>query len=483
MIRFLIVLVIFFSPFGISAKRPNILLIVSEDNGPELGCYGEPYVQTPNLDRLASRGILFEKAYVPQAGCSQSRAAYLTGLYPHQNGQIGLATWKFRLYEDSVPNLVSTLKKAGYRTGLIGKLHVNPSSAFPFDFKKISTANFSRKKLSNYTKEAKAFIEDSQQPFFLNVNYPDAHRPFLSQVAGLPKKPLTAKEVTPLAYFGLNSLELRQQTAYYYNCISRLDSKIGELIETLQKSGKLENTLIIYLGDHGADLLRGKRTCYEGGTRIPLIISWPSNIVSDSRRKELVSSLDLFPTIIDAAGLNLISGLAGRSLLPLFKKEPVSWRQHIFTEYHLHSAHNFFPQRAVRNHRYKLIQNLLPNQTNPGYNFTRKKFIPRLPEILATSSKELRSAYQCMEKPPEFELYDLESDPYEFVNLAYLSQHASTLKNLRTTLRNWRGNTNDPLLKAENLNRLKAEIESCFTNGSPDKSDLHLTYPQFFFSK
>ena len=235
MIRFLIVLVISFSPFGISAKRPNILLIVSEDNGPELGCYGEPYVQTPNLDRLASKGILFEKAYVPQAGCSQSRAAYLTGLYPHQNGQIGLATWKFRLYEDSVPNLVSTLKKAGYRTGLIGKLHVNPSSAFPFDFKKISTANYSRKKLSNYTKEAKAFIEDSQQPFFLNVNYPDAHRPFLSQVAGLPKKPLTAKEVTPLAYFGLNSLELRQQTAGYYNCISRLDSKIGELIETLQK--------------------------------------------------------------------------------------------------------------------------------------------------------------------------------------------------------------------------------------------------------
>ena len=87
--------------------RPNILLIVSEDNGPELGCYGEPSVKTPVLDALASKGVLFERAYVPQAGCSQSRAALLTGLYPHQNGQIGLATWKFRLYHDNTPNPVS----------------------------------------------------------------------------------------------------------------------------------------------------------------------------------------------------------------------------------------------------------------------------------------------------------------------------------------------------------------------------------------
>ena len=102
------------------AKRPNILLIVSEDNGPELGCYGDPYVKTPVLDRLAANGIRFNRAYVPQAGCSQSRAALLTGLYPHQNGQIGLATWKFRLYDENTPNLIRSLKQAGYRTGIIG---------------------------------------------------------------------------------------------------------------------------------------------------------------------------------------------------------------------------------------------------------------------------------------------------------------------------------------------------------------------------
>ena len=119
------------------AKSPNILLIVSEDNGQELGCYGEPYVKTPVLDQLASEGVLFKNAYVAQAGCSQSRAAFLTGLYPHQNGQIGLATWKFRMYREDTPNIVRSLKNAGYRTGIIGKLHVNPESAFPFDFEAI----------------------------------------------------------------------------------------------------------------------------------------------------------------------------------------------------------------------------------------------------------------------------------------------------------------------------------------------------------
>ena len=119
--------------------RPNVLLIVSEDNGPELGCYGDPYARTPNLDRLASEGIRFERAYVPQAGCSQSRASFLTGLFPHQHGQIGLATWGFRLYRKDTPNLPRSLKQAGYRTGIIGKLHINPASAFPFDMHEIKS--------------------------------------------------------------------------------------------------------------------------------------------------------------------------------------------------------------------------------------------------------------------------------------------------------------------------------------------------------
>ena len=114
------IFLLFFVALGqaleLEANRPIILLIVSEDNGPELGSYGDPYVQTPALDQLSAQGVRFNRAYVPQAGCSQSRAALLTGLYPHQNGQIGLATWKFRLYDEKTPNLVRSLKEGGYRT-------------------------------------------------------------------------------------------------------------------------------------------------------------------------------------------------------------------------------------------------------------------------------------------------------------------------------------------------------------------------------
>ena len=469
------------SSFGNAAPRPNILLIVSEDNGPELGCYGEPSVKTPNLNRLASKGVLFERAYVPQAGCSQSRAAFLTGLYPHQNGQIGLATWKFRLYHESTPNLVRSLKSAGYRTGLIGKLHINPSSAFPFDFKKIPSANFSRKSLKGYASSANEFITASDKPFFLSINYPDAHRPFLTQVKGLPQKPLTAADVKPLAYFGLDSAELRQQTADYYNCMSRLDSQIGDLLSVLKKSGKLDNTLIVYLGDHGADMLRGKRTSYEGGTRIPLIISWPGKMPANSRRSHLVSTLDLLPTFLAATKAKPIPKLPGLNLFPILKNPQSKWRTHLFTEYHLHSAHNFFPQRTVRNDRFKLIHNLLPDTINPGYQFTLEKFFPTLPSVVATSPEPVRSAYQRMEKPPEFELYDLNNDPHEFTNLADNSAHQKTLTNLKTTLHKWRTETKDPFLKEQNLTHLQSEINASFQNGKPEKSKLHLSYPDYFF--
>ena len=137
-----------------ASEPPNILLIVSEDNGPELGCYGDPYVKTPVLDRLAAEGVRFANAYVPQAGCSQSRASYLTGLYPHQNGQIGLATWKFRMYDEATPNLVRSLKHAGYRTGILGKIHVNPESALAFDFRAFPTSNFGHRPVKRFARAA-----------------------------------------------------------------------------------------------------------------------------------------------------------------------------------------------------------------------------------------------------------------------------------------------------------------------------------------
>ena len=465
-----------------ATEHPNILLIVSEDNGPELGCYGEATVQTPVLDKLAANGVRFENAYVPQAGCSQSRAALLTGLYPHQNGQIGLATWKFRMYREDTPNMVRSLKRAGYRTGILGKLHINPAAAFPFDMKEISSSNFSRKKLGDYAKHAAEFFGANDKPFFLSVNYPDAHRPFIKQARGLPAEPLTGKDVKPLAYFGLDTPQLREETANYYNCMSRLDSLIGELLKALKQSGEADNTLVVYLGDHGADMLRGKRTSYEGGVRVPLIINWPGTAIGKQVRKELVSTLDLMPTFLAVAGAEPVANLPGRSLFPLMRGENTRWREYLFTEFHLHSAHNFYPQRTVRNARFKLIHNLMPGKVNPGYDFTLKRFFADLPAKIDSAPDHIRAAYQRMKKPPAFELYDLQHDPFEFRNLADDPKHATVLNDLKARLKAWRVQTADPLLNAKNLARLKAEVDACFVKESANKAKLKLTYPDYFFA-
>ena len=424
--------------YVVAEQRPNILMIVSEDNGPELGCYGDPYVQTPVLDRLAKEGVRFHNAYVAQAGCSQSRAALLTGLFPHQNGQIGLATWKFHMYREDTPNLIRSLKQNGYRTGLIGKLHVNPKSAFPFDMRKNTKSNFAREKLDTYASHAEEYFKGDDKPFFLSVNYPDAHRPFTPQVNGVPKKPLVGENVKPLAYFGIDNSELRTQTANYYNCMNRLDTLIGDLLTGLDRSGKADNTIVVYIGDHGADMLRGKRTSYEGGTRIPMIVRWPNHGQTDTVRTELVSTLDLLPTLLEIAEVDPPKQLPGRSLLPLVRGEEASWRKYLYTEYHLHSAHNFYPQRTVRNTRYKLIQNLLPDQVNPGYAFTLNRFFSNLQQTIDAAPHAIREAYRTMETPPKYELYDLENDPYEFENLVDDNSHAEVFAELKQQLAKWR---------------------------------------------
>lgn len=465
----------------LDAARPNILLIVSEDNGQELGSYGEPYVRTPHLDKLASEGVLFKNAYVAQAGCSQSRASFLTGLYPHQNGQIGLATWKFRMYDENTPNLSRSFKEAGYRTGIIGKLHINPESAFRWDFEAISKSNFNRNDLPGYAREAKTFITDNDTPFFLSINYPDAHRPFIPQVDGIPNKPLTGDNVKPLDYFGLDNPQLRQNTADHYNCMMRLDTLIGDLLQVLDESGKADNTIVVYIGDHGADMLRGKRTSYEGGTRVPFIVRWPGNTKTNHVNTDLVSLVDLAPTVLDATGTKPIPNLPGLSLVPLLKGEDVEWRTHLFTEFNIHSAHNYYPQRTIQNQRYKLILNLMPGITNPGYQFTNNRFFANLVDTINATPEPIRSAYHNMERPPKLELYDLKNDPHEFNNLAEDPKQSRTLADLQTRLQQWREDTNDPMLDYNNVLRLKAEIDACFVDGQPDKSKLTLTYPDYFF--
>lgn len=469
-------------PVGARAERPpNVLLIVSEDNGPQLGCYGEPSVRTPVLDRLAADGVRFDRAWITQAGCSASRASFLTGLYPHQHGQVGLATWGFRMYRDDIPTLPRRLQAAGYRTGLIGKLHVVPEAAFPFGFKRLNESNFSRNRLGDYARHAAEFFAAGDAPFFLSINYPEAHDPRLRQVDGLPAMPLDADDVRSLGFFGIDTTELRGHVADYYNCLMRLDALVGDLLAALEASGKARDTLVIYMGDHGADMLRGKRTCYEGGLRIPLIMRWPGRIAAGQARDELVSSVDLVPTLLDVAGAAADPTLPGRSLVPLFDEGTPPWRTLLFAEYHTQATtRHVYPQRCVRDGRWKLVENLLPDEVNPGHDYTLEQF-PSAREALATAPAAVRAGYATMRRPPRYELYDLAADPSEFTDRAADPAHAAERDRLATALDAWRRDSGDPLLDPAMVRRFQEEVRA--HSKKKDAAKHHWGYPDYFFGR
>ncbi len=452
---------------ALAKERPNVLLIVSEDNGPELGCYGDPYARTPNLDRLASDGVRFERAFVPYSVCSPSRAAFLTGLYPHQNGQIGLATHKFAMYDEHTPNVVTRLQPIGYHTGLIGKLHVNPESAFPFDFREIPGANFNRKKtVVDYADAASRFFEEAgDKPFFLSVNYPDAHLPFLRQANGHPAEPQSAEDVKPMSWVGVDSPRIREQVANYYNCLARLDEGVGLLLERLEKAGHAEDTIVFYFGDHGAQFPRGKNTVYEGGLHVPLLVRWPGVAKAGSVRKELVSTIDILPTILDAAGLEgAADKLPGWNLRPLLAGEtPAEWREYTFGLVTGAFPRACYVQESIRDDRYKLISNPRPGTDNL---ISRTYLDPESqhfvvsgarPEEQAAAPEHVQAALNRWRKPARFELYDLQNDPDQWHDLIDDPRYADVRTRLIDALVKWQKETRDPFLDRANVDTFVEE--------------------------
>lgn len=443
-----------------AADRPNILLIVSEDNGPELGCYGDPFARTPTLDRLAAEGVRFEHAFVTYSVCSPSRASFLTGLYPQQNGQIGLATHKFAMYREDTPNFASVFKQHGYRTGLIGKLHVNPESAFPFDFRAIPGANFSRKiSVFDYTRHAaRFFAQTGDAPWFLSVNFPDAHLPFIRQADGLPAHPLSADDVKPMPWVGVDTPRLREQVANYYNCLERLDGAIAKLLEALETTGQANNTLVFYIGDHGAQFPRGKGTVYEGGLRVPLIVRWPGVAQAGLVRNELVSTIDLFPTALRAAGIDPPPGLPGRALQPLLTSaNETEWREYVFGFTTGSFPRACFVQQSIRDARYKLISSPRPGTENLDagtyLDESHQHFVVSgaTAEDQKTIPEYVAAAFARWKRPPRYELYDLEHDPQEWHNLADDLKYQPVKRRLIAALTEWQQQIRDPFLDPVNV--------------------------------
>ena len=493
--RILLALSVLLSAFsGLAAEQPNILLIVGEDHGVELSCYGDPSITTPHIDRLAAEGTLYERGYVTQTVCSPSRGTIFTGLYPHTNGMVGLATHQFHYFK-AWPTTYSLLKQAGYQTGIIGKVHVNPASLVldHVDFRASNSSNFGKKGVANYAQKAGEFFKaSSDTPFFLTVNYPDAHWPLQEgRVGGLPTTLADPKKIRPLGYVsahGETTPRLQAITRNYYNCMLRLDECVGQLLTELENSGKADNTLVIFIGDHGAQMARGKIFLYEAGARVPYIARWPKHIAAGHRSQALVSTVDLLPTFLTAAGREdlLPANLQGQALQRTFSGNDQSdraFRPYLFCERNVDGAHYAYPQRSVRDERYKVIHTLVQKEDpaartcqENGKSHWSGTF--HITKELPDASETTRTGYATWLNPPKWQLYDLQNDPHEWHNLADDPAHAETLNRLQKALSDWQVTSRDPLRHPPLLSQLMAECAEVTQSGkrSPKGGWNYLNY-------
>jgi N-sulfoglucosamine sulfohydrolase len=440
------------APMLAQARLPrNVLLLIADDLGLHTGAYGDKTAVTPNLDKLAQDGVRFTNAYCTTASCSASRSVMLSGLHNHANGHYGHAHDVHNFsYLPSVQPLPSLLKDAGYRTGVIGKLHVNPADRFRWDL----DSQGANRNVAGMADRALQFIKQhSGTPWYLHVGYGDPHRAakgFANQdYPRVKRTPFDPAKVQVPAFLPDNA-STRGEIAEYYEAVNRLDQGVGMMLDVLRETGQLDNTLIMFLSDNGMPFPNAKTNLYDAGMRLPLIVRSPSQSKRGLVSNAMVSFVDLLPTAMDWAGAKLPSyPVHGRSFLPVLEQEnPSGWDQ-VFVSHSFHEVTMYYPIRGVRTRRYKYLNNL----------FSEVEF-PQASDLFASLTWQSirkteggmlgqRKASKYLHRDAE-ELYDVEADPNEVKNLAGSAQHRETLDQLRAEVRRFRKETKDPWLINDN---------------------------------
>jgi N-sulfoglucosamine sulfohydrolase len=448
------------SPQADQSQRPNVLLIVSDDHGREaLGCYGNPVIQTSHLDALAQDGVCFTNGFCTTASCAASRSVILTGLYNHTNGTYGHTHGRhhFSCFEDVV-SLPALLSEGGYRTGRVGKKHFAPESVYPFDWGHPGNA-FGRDDV-RMAEACRPFIRETG-PFFLYWCSFNPHRartvqdhPLRPNSFGNPTEPFPGDEERAYAEdevlvpsFLSDTPEVRAEVAQYYQSISRLDRGIGRLVQILGEEGKYENTVIIYISDNGAAFPEAKTTLYEPGMCLPCIVRSPLHEKRGTVCDGLVTWADLTPTVLDFAGLfSDPDRFAGRSFREIIDQEsPQDWRDEVFTAHTFHEITNYYPMRVVRTQKYKFIWNIA---WKLDYSFASDLWASASWQGVLRDGLErfgARSVDAYVHRP-RFELYDLEEDPDEVVNLADRPEYEELVEEFCAKIRQFQEDTKDPWL-------------------------------------
>jgi N-sulfoglucosamine sulfohydrolase len=495
MIRLLLVLillpVVVIDALGAEpTARPNIVLFVADDHGLELGCYGNKVIQTPHMDALAREGTICKRAFCTAASCSPSRSVLLTGLQNHANGQFGLehAYHHFQSYP-TLRTLPVILGEHGYRTARIGKFHVAPEETYHFAQ---SLPGNPRNGFQMANQCQALLAEKSAAPFFLYFCTTDPHRSDTFR-GDKPGRPDAFGNDQPHA--GINEISydpkdvivpsylpdlpsVRAELAEYYQSVSRVDQGLGRLVALLKESGHYDDTVIIYTSDNGCAMPGSKTTLYEPGIHLPLIIKPAQGEAHVPVTDAMISWVDMTPTILDFANVTTVMApkLFADNRQPDAKKpngqpvagKPVPYQFHgrsfrtdlnlahddsrkeVFASHTFHEVTMYYPMRVIRTERYKLIVNLahqlpFPFAQDLFASATWQANLTRGPDALFGKRK-----IQDFIQRPRLELYDLETDPDEVVNLAPKPEHAPLLQDLTNRLTAWQKATQDPwVLKSE----------------------------------
>jgi N-sulfoglucosamine sulfohydrolase len=451
----------------LAAERPNVVLIIADDMAwDDCGAFGNPKVRTPNIDRLAREGLRFDRAFVTASSCSPSRSSLITGRYPHNTDAEEL---HWPLPPEQI-TFVEKLKSSGYWTVAAGKWHLG--NAVKARFNLVREANPAGFQLANQkdakgrmTAEGSGSVQSGcdqwipvlrdrpkDRPFFLWLASLDPHRDYEPGTIPQPHRP---EEVVVPPYLP-DVLEVRKDLALYYDEISRLDDHVGKVMAELDRQGIAGETLVFFLSDNGRPFPRCKTTLYEGGVRTPLIARWPGHIKPGNRSSSLVSTIDIAPTILKLAGLEVGPSFQGKDFSPIFHDPTTKVNTYIFAERNWHDfgSHG----RAVRSDEFKYIRNddsarlLTPPADavrSPTFQAMRR---------LRDEGKLTPLQGSCFVQPrPLEELYDLAADPDETVNLAGDPRYADALTTMRRALADWGRETGDVLLDQPRLDEFDRE--------------------------
>lgn len=418
---------------GSAADRPNVLWIIGEDLGPQLGCYGYPLVKTPNLDRLAGEGVRFTCAHTTGPVCSASRSAFNTGLYQTSIGAHHHRSHRKDGYElpEGVRLVSERFREAGYFTANVleiapgvrgtGKTDFNFSAKRPFDGK--------------HWRERRA-----GQPFYAQVNFQATHKG-PAFVEARKQKELIDPGKVPLPPYYPDHPVVRDEVANYLDTVNLLDRQVGVLLEELARDKLLDNTVIFFFGDNGRCLLRGKQWVYNAGTHVPLIVRWPGVLEAGSVREDPVIALDITASSLAAAGIPLPEYFHGR---PLFG-ERAKPREYVVTARDRCDM-TVDRIRAVRDRRYGYIRNFMPERPYTQWNEYIERQYPTLrvmKELYAQGKLNATQALFMQPAKPPVEFYDLQTDPHEVNNLAGSAEHQALVRRYSQILDRWMEETRD----------------------------------------